>query len=179
MEHFSVQRKRRILVIGSSGSGKSTLARSLGEALALPVVHLDRLYWTPGWIARPREEFDALLARELAKDAWIIDGNYGRTLETRLARADCVIRFRFSRLRCEWGVLRRVLATYGKVRPDMGEGCPERFDREFIRWIWEFPKKDGAKADAVLARTPQVPVITLRSRRQADALLREARDGRI
>lgn len=179
MEAGSLQGKRRILIIGSSGSGKSTLARALGEAVGLPVVHLDKLYWTPGWVNRPREEFEALLAAELAKDAWIIDGNFDRTLPRRLARADCVVRFQFSRLACEWGVFKRVVTTYGKVRPDMGEGCPERFDLEFIRWVWNFPKKDGAKAAAVLAQFPQVPVITLHSRREARQLLEEARGGRL
>lgn len=179
MEAGFLQDKRRILIIGSSGSGKSTLARQLGAALALPVVHLDQLYWTPGWVHRTREEFEALLAAELAKDAWIMDGNFNRTLPRRLARADCVVRFQFSRLACEWGVLKRVVTTYGKVRPDMGEGCPERFDPEFVRWVWNFPKQDGAAADAVLAEYPQVPVVTLRSRREARLLLEEARGGKL
>ena len=179
MDAGFLQGKRRLLIIGSSGSGKSTLARALGEALALPVVHLDKLYWTPGWVARPREEFDALLAAELEKDAWIMDGNFHRTLPLRLARADGVVRFQYSRPVCAWGVLKRVATTYGKVRPDMGAGCPERFDPAFLRWVWEFPQKDGARAEAVLANFPQVPVLTLRSRRAARRLLEEARHGRV
>ena len=70
----------RIIIIGCGGAGKSTLARKLGEVLDLPVVHLDKLFWKPGWVETSREEFDALLAMELAKDKWIMDGNFNRTM---------------------------------------------------------------------------------------------------
>ena len=173
----SLKGKRRILVVGSSGAGKSTLARQLGQALGLPVVHLDQLYWTPGWEARSHGEFDALLAEALAGDAWIIDGNYQRTLETRLARADCVVWLRFPRVVCEWGVLKRVLSTRGKTRPDMAPGCPERLDWEFLRWVWDFPKQDGARVKEILARHPEVPVITLENGRRRNRLLREVREN--
>ena len=70
----------RIIIIGCGGAGKSTLARKLGEVLDLPVVHLDKLFWKPGWVETTAEEFDALLAMELAKDKWIMDGNFNRTM---------------------------------------------------------------------------------------------------
>ena len=79
---------RRILVIGNGGAGKSTLSRTVGQMLSLPVVHLDRLWWLPGWVNRTAEEFDALLSKELAKPAWIMDGNYRRTFSWRLRYAD-------------------------------------------------------------------------------------------
>ena len=41
---------KRILILGCGGAGKSTLARRLGAATGLPVVHLDGLYWQPGWL---------------------------------------------------------------------------------------------------------------------------------
>jgi len=53
---------RRILVIGIAGGGKSTLALKLGEVLGLPVIHLDAIFWKPGWESIPREEFRALTA---------------------------------------------------------------------------------------------------------------------
>lgn len=171
--------RRRILIIGSSGAGKSTLARALGQAAGLPVVHLDKLWWLPGWQNRSKEEFDALLGEELEKDAWIIDGNYDRTLETRLRRADCVIRLAPPRLTCVAGVLGRIWRNRGRTRPDMGEGCPERVDWAFLRWVWHFPEEEGARAQRILARWPQVPVITLRSRRAVNKLLREVCNGHI
>ena len=115
----------RIVIIGCGGAGKSTLARQLGKKLNIPVVHLDKLWWKPGWVESSREEFDAKLAEELAKPQWIMDGNFNRTINQRVDRCDTLIYLDFNRVACLMGVLKRVLTTYGKVRPDMGEGCPE------------------------------------------------------
>ena len=130
----------RILIIGCGGAGKSTLARQLGDKLNIPVVHLDKLFWKPGWVEMPKDEFDALLRQEMAKERWIMDGNFNRTLPERIARCDTMIYLDFSRFACLCGVIKRVLTTYGKVRPDMGDGCPERIDWEFLKWVWNFNK---------------------------------------
>ena len=87
----------RIVIIGCPGSGKSTLGRALGDKLNLPVVHLDRLWWTKGWKNVSREEFDTRLENALNLDQWIIEGNYSRTLEARLQRCDTVIYLDYSR----------------------------------------------------------------------------------
>ena len=78
---------KRILILGCGGAGKSTLARRLGAATGLPVVHLDGLYWQPGWVAMERAAWRRTVENEIAKDAWIIDGNFGSSLELRLSRA--------------------------------------------------------------------------------------------
>jgi len=57
----------RIMIIGCGGSGKSTLARQLGEKLSLPVVHLDKLFWKPGWVHISQEEFDEAKKRLISK----------------------------------------------------------------------------------------------------------------
>jgi adenylate kinase family enzyme len=129
---------RRILIVGCGGAGKSTLARALGQALGLPVVHLDRLWWLPGWQNRTPEEFDLLLQAELAKDAWIIDGNYLRTFAMRLARAEFCIFLDFDVETCLAGMRTRVAEYAGRTRPDMSEGCPERYDPDFEIWVREF-----------------------------------------
>ena len=135
----------RIIIIGCGGAGKSTLARQLGNKLNLPVVHLDKLFWKPGWVEVSDEEFDELHHRELAEEKWIMDGNFNRTIPERLERCDTVIYLDFSRFACVCGVIKRVLTNYGTVRPDMGEGCPERIDFAFLKWIWNFnqDKRDG------------------------------------
>ena len=90
----------RIMIIGCGGSGKSTLARQLGEITGLPVVHLDKLFWTPGWVSLSREEFDKVHREAISQEKWIMDGNFDRTIPERLARCDTVIYLDFSRWAC-------------------------------------------------------------------------------
>ena len=165
---------KRIMIIGCGGSGKSTLARALGQKLRISVVHLDKLFWRPGWVHICQEEFDALLEQELGKESWIIDGNFDRTIVHRLTYADTVIYLDFHRLTCLAGVLHRILTTYGKVRPDMGEGCPERLDWEFLQWVWNFNKDKREKIYGMLEEAKHVHVIVLRNRRQVRRFLEKA-----
>lgn len=129
---------KRIMIIGSPGSGKSTMARRLSDILNIPAVHLDKLWWKPNWTESSKEEFDIRLTTELNADSWIIDGNYSRTMDARLEKADTVILLDFPRHICLIRALKRIITTHGRVRPDMGAGCPERFDFEFIKYIWNF-----------------------------------------
>ena len=162
----------RIIIIGCGGAGKSTLARKLGEVLDLPVVHLDKLFWKPGWVETTAEEFDALLAQELAKDQWIMDGNFNRTLPERIKRCDTIIYLDFSRFACLMGVLKRIITTYGKVRPDMGEGCPERIDLDFLKWVWNFNKNKRESYYKLLNEAENVETIVLKNRRAVKLFLK-------
>jgi adenylate kinase family enzyme len=162
----------RILVIGCGGAGKSTLARQLGEKLNLPVVHLDRLYWKPGWVQESREEFDRKLAQELGKATWILDGNFNRTMPQRMAKCDTVIYLDFPRMTCLLGVMKRILTTYGKVRPDMGAGCPERFDLEFLQWVWNYNKNNREQIYRLLDEATHAQKIVLKNRRAVKAFLK-------
>ncbi len=162
----------RILIIGCGGAGKSTLARQLGQKLNIPVVHLDKLFWKPGWVSLTTEEFDPLMRRELAKERWIMDGNYNRTFPERLERCDTVIYLDFSRFACLMGVAKRVITTYGKVRPDMGEGCPERIDLEFLKWVWNFNRnKRDAYYEQLNAATGK-NIVILKTRRGVKKFLK-------
>lgn len=129
---------KRILIVGCCGAGKSTLALELGKKLNLPVCHLDKLWWRPGWVENSPEKFDAELAEALKHDAWIIDGNYNRTLPERLQYADTVIWLDYPRRICLFRTLKRICRFHGKVRADMSVDCPERFDWEFLRYVWNF-----------------------------------------
>lgn len=165
---------QRVVIIGSSGSGKSTLARQLGELTGLPVHHLDRMHWRPGWVEIEQADFDQALAAVLKSDRWIIDGNYGRTMEMRLAACDTVIFLDLDRITCLRGALTRFLMYRGKTRPDMTPGCDERINWEFIQWIWGYPERERGK---VLVRLKEAAlthrVITLRSRRAIRDFLRQ------
>ena len=162
----------RVMIIGCGGSGKSTLARILGEKTGLPVVHLDQLFWKPGWVSLSKEEFDVVHREAISKEKWIIDGNFDRTIPERLARCDTVIYLDFSRVVCLMGVCKRVLTTYGKVRPDMGEGCPERVDLDFLKWVWNFNANKREKNYLLLNEAKGVETIVLKNRRAVKAFLK-------
>lgn len=170
---------KRIAVIGSPGAGKSTVARKLGEMLGLEVFHLDRLYWKPGWKSTPRAEWVPLQDELVRRPAWIIDGNYGSTLEIRVAAADTVVFLDYPRLLCLWRALKRVVQYRHKSRPDMGEGCDERVDGEFLRFIWGFPDRERPGVMAILDRyRAGKRLVHLRSPREAEAWLAEVHAGR-
>ena len=128
----------RVLIIGCGGAGKSRLARQLAAMTGLPVIHLDAEFWQPGWM-----EPDRALWRErvrgLSRDRyWIIDGNYGGTLEQRLADADTVFFLDFPTLTCVYGIFERLIRFHGRTRPDMTPGCPERVTWEFFLYVLNF-----------------------------------------
>jgi len=126
---------QRIAIIGSAGTGKSTMAQWLGELTGLSVIHLNTLYWRPGWVATPDKEWEALVEEIASQKEWITDGNYVRTMEPRLERADTVVFLDFSRVVCLWRVFKRWLRYRGRSRPDMAPDCPENLSWEFVRWI--------------------------------------------
>ena len=165
----------RIMILGSAGSGKSTLATRLGEITGLPVTHLDRLFWNPGWVATPPERMDELVRAAADEPAWIIDGNYSRTRDYRLERADAVIFLDFSRYTCLYRAFKRWMENYGRTRYDLGEGCPEKIDLEFIRLIWGYPKRSRGGTLAWLAEIkPPKQAYHLKGNRAVRRFLREA-----
>lgn len=167
---------QRILVVGCSGSGKTTFSVKLGAISGLPVVHLDKFFWKPGWVQATREEFNAALQAELEKPAWILDGNYKGSLPRRLEYCDTVVYLDYPRRVCLWGIVTRAVKFYGQIRPDMGEGCPERFDWSFLKYTWNFEKEHG-QATKELVKKSGKPVIWLRSRREAEKFLEAVRQS--
>lgn len=129
---------RKVLVIGSAGAGKSTFSKRLGEIAGIPVIHLDRHYWRPGWVEPSKDQWRDKVGRLLDGESWIIDGNYSGTMEMRLAACDTAIFLDLPRLSCTWRVIKRKLAFHGRSRPDMAPGCPERIGWEFIKWTWDY-----------------------------------------
>lgn len=167
---------KRILIIGSGGAGKSTLAKRLGEILELPVIHLDRAYWKAGWEKPSKKEWSKKVDSLIAQHEWIMDGNFGGTLPQRMRRADAIILLDISRWVCLWRVAKRAVKYRGMHRPDMTPGCHERFDLEFIRWIWNYPRKSKpAKVALLEASTPDQRVVVLQSSREISEFLEETR----
>jgi adenylate kinase family enzyme len=163
---------RRVVILGCSGGGKSTLARAMGERLGLPVVHLDALFWSPGW-KEPEDNaaFRAKVAAAIAGDAWITDGNYvGRTFDLRLPRADTVIFVDQPRRVCLWRIVKRWWTDRGKRRADLAEGCYENLDWAFTEWVWTFERKARPRIEATVAAHGQ-SMVTLKGDRDVAAFL--------
>ncbi len=132
----------RINIIGPSGSGKSTLAREIGLKLGIPVIHLDTLFFKPNWEPVPKEEFLKHIEKIITlEENWIIEGNYSDTWETRFPPSNCIIFLDYPRHIYFFRALKRLTQYYGKTRPDSAAGCPERLDFEFLKFVWDFPKR--------------------------------------
>ena len=127
---------KKIIVAGvSAGVGKSTFAAKLGEILELPVHHLDAYHWKPGWVEAEKEEFRSVQHNIVKRERWIIEGNYSSSFDIRMAQADTFIYLELPLRVCLYRVLKRWLSNIGKTRPDMGEGCPEKMEWEFLKFI--------------------------------------------
>ena len=165
----------RILVMGSPGSGKSTFSRRLSDITGIPVVSLDALFWKPGWVESDREEFRERVTDAARQPRWIMDGNYGSHLvELRRDASDTVIWFDLPRSTCMLGILMRVATSYGRVRMEMAEGCPERVNPEFLRYVWTFRKQQRPQLLVYFGemRTDQ-SLVCFTDRSQADRYLRD------
>ena len=157
-----------MMVVGSSGAGKSSLAREIAARTGLPVVHLDALFWQPGWVETPRERFREIQREALAGPDWVVDGNYGATLDERLALADVVVLLDYSRLTCLRGAIGRWLRHRGETRPDMAPGCPEHLELGFLRYIWSYPGRHRTSLlRKVHAFGKDDALVRLRNRREA------------
>ena len=165
---------KRVLVIGSSGAGKSTFARRLGEKTGLEVVNLDRIYWKPNWVEPEKDEWKKTLERALKRDAWIMDGNYSGTLEMRIEPADTVIFLDMPPIICVYRILKRVVFYKKGNRPDMADDCDEKFDWEFTKWVWNYPKRSKPKVEAILKRVEnEKTIIKLRSKKEIEDFFRQ------
>ena len=162
---------RKIILIGSGGSGKSTLARAMGEKLGYPVNHLDTLLWRPNWEAVSREEQRQIQQTLISRDTWIIDGNYGGTLDLRIDAADTIIFLDLPRTLCLYRALKRTWLYRKTGRPDMAADCPEKLSFDFLKWIWRFPIDKRPKILSTLTATSDKQVIHLTSRRAVKQFL--------
>jgi adenylate kinase family enzyme len=162
---------QRVLVIGAGGAGKTTVASILAERLGLPLIHLDTLYWHPGWTPTPADEWQRVVESLIAQPRWVMDGNYGGTLDIRLAACDTVIFLDLPRRISLWRILKRRVRYLRRVRPDIAPGCPERLTWEFVRWVWTYPKRRRGKILERLRALAGRQVIILSSPSHVDRFL--------
>ena len=170
---------QRIMIVGQPGSGKSTLAQALGECTGLPVIHVDKIHWQPGWVERSKAEKTRLCQEAEQQSHWIFEGGHSATWHSRVARADMLVWLdRPVALRL-WRVLRRAVTGLGRTRPDMADGCPERLSSlpEFIGYIWSTRNSANAKIARLAAAAPSGCTIThLRTDRDVANFLTRFRD---
>jgi adenylate kinase family enzyme len=140
MQNNKLRSANRIVIIGCPGAGKTTLSLLLAKHLSLPVYHLDKFYWQKNWEHLTQEEFLKAITPVLSESRWIVDGNYVSTLKYRLQFADAVVFFHFNPYFCLLRVIGRWWKNRGQVRFDMGEGCADKLDWPFIRWILRFER---------------------------------------
>ena len=164
---------RRVAIIGRSGGGKSTLARKLGAVIGAPVVHLDTLFWRPGWVESEREPFRARVAEALSGDAWVADGNFFTSIgDLNIGRADTIIWIDQPRLLCLGRAIRRVVFERGGRRPDMAAGCDEKLDLDFYAYIWNWDRDTRPRLQAAIEDyAPETPVVCLRRDAEIAAFL--------
>lgn len=146
---------KKALVIGCPGSGKSTFSSELSKKTNLPVIHLDVYYWKPGWVSCSNQEFDEILGDLLLREAYIMEGNYSRTIEFRISYADTIYFFDFSRSLCLYRVIKRRFMNHGKTREYMGKDCSERIDYNFIKSVWNFRKRQRMQIMNILDKYKQ------------------------
>lgn len=158
---------QKILIIGCSGAGKSTFARRLRDRTGLPLYYLDRLWHKPDRTNVTQEAFDRGLAQWLALPAWILDGNYSRTLPQQLEACDTVFFLDFPLEVCLAGVENR----RGVQRPDM-PWVEEELNAEFLQYILDFGRDQLPIVTALLERyRGRRKIITFHSRAEADNYL--------
>ena len=158
---------KKIIVIGCPGSGKTTFAEKLRDKLGLQLFYLDAIWHKPDRTHISREEYDARLAEILALDSWIIDGNYSRTIETRISACDTVFLFDLPVEVCLDGAISRL----GKPRYDM-PWIDTELDPRLKQEIEEFPIKNLPTIYTLIDKYKAgKTIIVFKSRAAADGFL--------
>ena len=158
---------KRVIVIGCPGSGKTTFAEKLNKITGLSLYYLDAIWHKPDKTHIPREEFDRRLLEILATDEWIIDGEYGRTVEMRLKECDTVFLFDLPAEVCLQGVTNRL----GKKRYEM-PWIEKELDPEFETYIKDFANDSLPRLYELIEKYgTEKQVIIFKSRKEADDFL--------
>ena len=157
---------KKVIVIGCPGSGKSTVSRTLHNKTGIPLYHLDMMYWNADKTTVEKSVFLERMSAVLEKDEWIIDGNYGSTMELRMVACDTVFFLDYPLEICLDGIKER----RGKPRSDMPWIETEE-DAEFIEFIKNYEEQQKPKVLELLEKYSDKNIIVFKSREEADAFL--------
>ena len=156
----------RVLVLGCPGSGKSTFARRLREITHLPLIYLDSVWWRADRTHITREEFDSRLEELLSGDSWIMEGDYSRTYEKRIAVCDTAIVLDPGMDACMRGIIDRI----GKARPDI-PWTEQALDPELVEQVRNHRETARPRVYELIEKYPEKQVIILKDRKEAEAWL--------
>lgn len=162
----------RIIVLGCPGSGKSTFARKLRDAAGLPLIYLDSVWWLPDGTHITREEFDRRLDTLIEGDRWIIEGDYSRTYEKRIAACDTVILLDPGEAECMRGIRERL----GKERPEL-PWKETGLDPALVDEVRNYRSRKLSVLTALLEKYSEKRTLVFRSREEADQWLAAVKEG--
>ena len=159
---------KKAIIIGPSGSGKTTFAQMLHNAMGLPLYHLDNIWWNADKTHISRPEFDLKLSDLLCRDSWIIDGDYSRTYEPRIAACDTVFFLDFDINICMEGLTQRL----GKPRPDM-PWIDYELDQELVARVQKYETENKPVLLPLFEKYPEKRVIIFKTRKDAEEWVRK------
>jgi adenylate kinase family enzyme len=169
---------RRVVVLGVSGAGKTTFAAALARKLGVPHIELDALHWEPNWVMAELDTFRDRVARAVAADEWVVDGNYAKARDLVWSRADTVVWLDYSFALSFMRLVRRTVARVS-TGEELYSGNRERFREQFLSrdslflWAIKSYRKHRATYPTVLAsdRYRHLQVVRLRTPRAAASWL--------
>ncbi len=125
----------KISIIGYSGAGKSTFAKNMHTFYDIPVLYLDTVHFSPGWVERSDEDMEKDMKAFISQEDWILEGNYRRLCPYRFEIADKIFIFKPNRFVCLWGAIKRRIKYRNKERESRAKGCKEKLDFSFFMWV--------------------------------------------
>lgn len=161
----------RVTIVGSPGAGKSTLARNMHSILRIKVIHLDRVFWEPGWKEKSRDKRIDILQKIILDRQWIIEGTYLGASEPRLEAANTIIFLDIPFYVCLIRVFIQRFKHRGKHRRDLHEGCKERLNLKRILKVLAFPIRGRRTLYKELKNYETEKIVRLRSTKEVDRFL--------
>ena len=138
---------QRISIIGTTGSGKTTLGHNIAERLGIPHIELDAIHWRENWDPLPVDEFRDQVILALAKDSWVIDGNYSKVRDIIWERAETIVWLDYSLPRILYQLFQRTLRRVF-TRQELWNENREHFQSQFMSrdsiFLWAiktYPKR--------------------------------------